>query len=52
MALLDSAHRVSTVRHDRAATKGGTHPSVYLVLGFGFMVALALLVHVIMAALL
>ena len=51
MALLDSAHRVSSVRHDRTGSKGGIHPSICLISGFGFIVASALLVHVAMAAL-
>ncbi|ADL00506.1 hypothetical protein [Brevundimonas subvibrioides] len=52
MALLDSAHRVSAARQERTATKSGIHPSICLVSGFGFIVAMALLVHVTMAALL
>ncbi len=48
MALLDSASRFSTVRDDRqATTKGGIHPSICVLTGFGFIVASALAVHVI-----
>ena len=51
MALLDSAHRVSTVRQThRTAPKGGIHPSVCVVSGFGVIIASALAVHVVFNA--
>ncbi len=49
MASLQSAHRVS---RERTRAKGGIHPSICLVSGFGFIVASALAVHVIFNAIL
>jgi hypothetical protein len=47
MALLDSAHRVSTVRApSRPLSEREIHPAISLVAGFGFIIGAALLVHV------
>lgn len=52
MALLHPEDRFSTVRtRHRTAPKGGIHPSICLISGFGFIIASALAVHVIFNAL-
>ncbi|WP_396594252.1 hypothetical protein [Brevundimonas sp. R86498] len=52
MALLHPEDRFSTVRtRNRTTAKGGIHPAICLLSGFGFIVASALAVHVIFNAL-
>ncbi|MBU1348145.1 MAG: hypothetical protein KKA16_14485 [Alphaproteobacteria bacterium] len=52
MALLDSAHRVSTARApSRPLSERKIHPSICLVSGFGFIIVSALAVHVVFNAL-
>ena len=45
MALIHSADRVSTRAHV-APSRRNAHPSIYLLCGFGFIVAAALSIHV------
>ena len=48
MALLDSAHRVSSVRApSKRFTEREFHPAVCLVTGFGVIIGAAALVHVV-----
>ena len=48
MALLDSAHRVSTVRApSRPFTEREIHPAICLAAGFGLIIGAAALVHVV-----
>ena len=47
MALLDTAHRVSTVRApSKPFTEREIHPAICLVSGFGVIIGAATLVHV------
>lgn len=45
MALNHSADRMSTSAQTRAPSHRGTHPSIYLLCGFAFIVAAALSIH-------
>ncbi len=48
MALLDSAHRVSTVRAPRKRfTEREVHPAICLFTGFGVILGAAAFVHVV-----
>lgn len=53
MALLDSAHRVSTGRASpRRFTEREFHPAICLLAGFGVIIGAAALVHVVFNVLL